>query len=43
MGLDYSKPGKLIVDMRDYVTKMLDEFKYEIKKLVKTPAGRTLI
>ena len=39
MVLDYSKPGKLIVDMRDYVKTMLEDFKYEIKKLAKTPAA----
>ena len=42
MVLDYSKPGKLIVDMRDYVKKMLEEFKYDIKKLAKTPAANHL-
>ena len=42
MVLDYSKPGKLIVDMRDYVKKMLEEFKYDIKKIAKTPAANHL-
>ena len=42
MVLDYSKPGKLIIDMRDYVKKMLEEFKYEIKKLANTPAANHL-
>ena len=39
MVLDYSKPGKLIVDMKEYVTKMTDDFEYDIAKVAKTPAA----
>ena len=31
MILDYSVPGKLILDMKYYVKAMLDEFPYEVK------------
>ncbi len=39
MVLDYSMPGKLIVDMKEYVTKMIDDFEYDIAKVAKTPAA----
>ena len=42
MVLDYSVPGKLIVDMKEYVNKMIEEFDYEIVKLPKTPAAEHL-
>ena len=38
MTLDYSKEGCLIIDMKDYVKKMLDEFEEDCKmKVNKTP------
>ena len=38
MTLDYSKKGKLIVDMEEYVTKMIEDFPYNIPSKGKTPA-----
>ena len=42
MTLDYSQPGKLIVNMVDYVEKMLKDFEYKIEKIAKTPAAEHL-
>jgi hypothetical protein len=39
MTLDYSQPGKVIIDMVDYVKNMVSDFNYEIKKSAKTPAA----
>lgn len=38
MVFDFSNPGKLVVSMVDYMTKMIDEFPYEISKVASTPA-----
>ena len=45
MTFDYSKPGKVIVDMRDYVYGMLDEFsiQYGPDETVPTPASENLL
>jgi hypothetical protein len=37
MKLDYSTPGVLKVDMREYVSAMLDEFPYKLKGSVTVP------
>ena len=42
MILDYSKPGKLIVDMREYIKRMIEEFEYEIPGKAKTPVAEHL-
>ena len=42
MTLDYSKKGKLIVDMKDYVEKMIEDFPYDIPNKGKTPAAEHL-
>ena len=42
MVLDYSEPGKVKVDMTDYVEKMIEEFEYELPKSAKTPAAEHL-
>ena len=42
MVLDYSTPEKLKIDMVDYVEKMIEDFRYEIKKQAKTPAAEHL-
>lgn len=42
MTLDYSKKGKLIVDMEEYVTKMIEDFPYDIPSKGKTPAAEHL-
>jgi hypothetical protein len=44
MKLDYSVPGKLIIDMKKYVEEMLNEFKIKLKTddTAKTPAGDDL-
>ena len=39
MILDYSQDGKLIVDMKDYVQKIFEEFNYDLGKPAKTPAA----
>ena len=42
MILDYSEPGKVKIDMTDYVEKMVEEFEYELPKSAKTPAAEHL-
>ena len=46
MVLDYSKPGKVMIHMKEYVERIVEEFKYseEVEKLktVLTPAGDQL-
>ena len=42
MILEYSNKGKLVVDMKDYVKRMIDDFNYEIKKPAKSPAAEHL-
>ena len=42
MILDYSVPGKVIIDMKDYIAKMVEDFEYEIPGAAKTPAANFL-
>ena len=44
MTLDYSSPGKVKVDMRKYIQKMMDEFPMEFKEsdTATTPANDNL-
>ena len=42
MRLDYSTPGVLKVDMRDYVSMMLDEFPYKLQGNVQVPWSEKL-
>ena len=42
MTLDYSQQGRLIVDMQDYVSNMLQAFNYELVKTAKSPAAEHL-
>ena len=37
--LDYSAPGKVIVDMKQYIDKVLSETPPDIKQVAQTPAG----
>ena len=37
--LDYSSPGKVIVDMKQYIDKILSETPPDIKGVAQTPAG----
>jgi hypothetical protein len=39
MILDYCKHGKIIIDMKDYVKNMVNDFKYDINKIAKTLAA----
>ena len=38
MRFDYSVPGKVTINMVDYMTKLVDKFPYNISKVVPTPA-----
>ena len=40
--LDYSSPGKVIVDMKQYIDKVLAEAPPDIKGVVQTPTGEHL-
>ena len=40
--LDYSSPGKVIVDMKQYIDKVLAEASLDIKGVAQTPAGEHL-
>ena len=44
MNLDYSKPGKVIIEMKEYVRKMIEDFPYpkEIMTKIQTPAANHL-
>ena len=42
MKLDYSKKGKVVIDMVDYVTKMCEDFPHELDGEAKTPAAEFL-
>ena len=44
MNLDYSKPGKVIIEMKDYVRKMIEEFSHmkEIVTKIQTPTAKHL-
>jgi hypothetical protein len=42
MKLDYSTPGVLKVDMREYISSMLDEFPYKIQGTVQVPWSEKL-
>jgi len=43
MWLDYSTPGKVKIDMKDYVEKMINEFSYELpERNVNSPAAKHL-
>jgi hypothetical protein len=42
MTLDYSTPGELKVDMRDYVEDMIEDFPVKLKGTAKTPASDNL-
>ena len=37
MRFDYSVPGRVTIDMVDYMTKLVDEFPYDISKDVPYP------
>ena len=38
MRFDYSVPGRVTIDMVDYMTKLVDDFPYDVSKVVPTPA-----
>jgi hypothetical protein len=38
MVFDFSQVGKVVISMVDYMTKMIDEFPYDIDKIASTPA-----
>ena len=40
--LDYSSPGKVVVDMKQYIDKVLSETPPDIKGVAQTPAGEHL-
>ena len=40
--LDYLSPGKVIVDMKQYIDKVLSETPPDIKGVAQTPAGKHL-
>ena len=42
IALDYSSPGKVIVDMKQYIDKILSETPPDIKGVAQTPAGEHL-
>ena len=42
MTLDYSSPGKVKIDMRDYVKTMIDEFPAKLRGTASTPANDKL-
>ena len=42
MTLDYSKDGAVIIDMKDYVTEMIEEFPDKLESSVKTTANKNL-
>ena len=41
--LDYSSPGKVIVDMKQYINKIFSESPPDIKGVAQTPAGQHLL
>ena len=41
--LDYSSPGKVVVDMKQYIDKVLSETHPDIKGVAQTPAGEHLL
>ena len=43
MTLDYSKEGKVIIDMKDYVANMVDGFGYKIEGTEPTPVAEDLL
>ena len=40
--LDFSEPGAVLIDMRDYVAQMINDFPEEVKGTIKTPAAEGL-
>ena len=42
MTLDFSVPGKMIVDMTSYVKEMIEDFPFPLEGTVPSPAGPDL-
>jgi hypothetical protein len=42
MRFDYSTPGQVTIDMRDYMTKLVEEFPFKLTKSVPTPAAENV-
>ena len=40
--MDFSEPGAVLIDMRDYVAQMVKDFPEEVKGTIKTPAAEGL-